>query len=170
MRRDSCRVWSPRLLRRRNRGEWLATPATRPKCSIEASREATLLVIGSRESGIHGTLDGFGATQCVHYRTVRCSSCARSTRAAPAPQQPRSFSPGGSGACVLRSSGGVMLSAMSAKPTPTTAPTFNNPPRTAMTTRGRRQNISNKRCERSTRTSSARRSPDPRWKHIVRVG
>ena len=48
--------------------EWLATPGNPSEVLIEASREATLLVIGSRGvGGFMGLLMGSVSTQCVHY-------------------------------------------------------------------------------------------------------
>jgi nucleotide-binding universal stress UspA family protein len=48
--------------------EWLAVPGNPSEVLIEASREATLLVIGSRGvGGFMGLLMGSVSTQCVHY-------------------------------------------------------------------------------------------------------
>jgi nucleotide-binding universal stress UspA family protein len=48
--------------------EWLATPGNPSEVLIEASREATLLVVGSRGvGGFMGLLMGSTSTQCVHY-------------------------------------------------------------------------------------------------------
>lgn len=47
---------------------WLAVPGNPSEVLIEASREATLLVIGSRGvGGFLGLLMGSVSTQCVHY-------------------------------------------------------------------------------------------------------
>jgi nucleotide-binding universal stress UspA family protein len=47
---------------------WLAVPGNPSEVLIEASREATLLVIGSRGvGGFMGLLMGSVSTQCVHY-------------------------------------------------------------------------------------------------------
>jgi nucleotide-binding universal stress UspA family protein len=48
--------------------QWLAVPGNPSEVLIEASREATLLVIGSRGvGGFMGLLMGSVSTQCVHY-------------------------------------------------------------------------------------------------------
>jgi nucleotide-binding universal stress UspA family protein len=48
--------------------QWLAIPGNPSEVLIEASREATLLVIGSRGiGGFMGLLMGSVSTQCVHY-------------------------------------------------------------------------------------------------------
>jgi nucleotide-binding universal stress UspA family protein len=48
--------------------EWLATPGNPSEVLIEASREATLVVVGSRGvGGFMGLLMGSTSTQCVHY-------------------------------------------------------------------------------------------------------
>jgi len=48
--------------------EWLAVPGNPSEVLIEASREATLLVVGSRGvGGFMGLLMGSTSTQCVHY-------------------------------------------------------------------------------------------------------
>lgn len=48
--------------------EWLATPGNPSEVLIDASSEATLLVVGSRGvGGFMGLLMGSTSTQCVHY-------------------------------------------------------------------------------------------------------
>jgi nucleotide-binding universal stress UspA family protein len=48
--------------------EWLAVPGNPSEVLIEASREATMLVVGSRGGGgFKGLLMGSVSTQCVHY-------------------------------------------------------------------------------------------------------